>query len=110
MGEGYCGFAPLESRPAREAKRSLEEAQSQIEKLVAQRWEAIIESLESFREQEAEDALDTETFMAETMAAWEARHEGSERVDTMSPFDRVVFLLGLLIEKGLNGIHKRGRL
>ncbi len=74
---------------------------SPAERLVAQRWERINESLESFKEREAIDTFNPERFMTEITEAWEARHGTSKHsVDTMSPFDRANFLLGLLVEQG----------
>lgn len=101
MGEGFRGDIHFEERPAApSADFERAERTSPLERLVAERWEALNESLEAFKEKETEDSLDPGKFMAESMQTWEKRHDRSEHVDTMSPFDRVNFLLGQLIEEG----------
>lgn len=86
------------------AEKKIEDVSSEssaVEKLIANRWETINSSLESFKEKEAEDSLNPERFMVEVTEDWEKRHGSSEHtIDTMSPFDRANFLLALLVEKG----------
>ena len=102
MGEGFRGGEPPESRPSAPSAdfERADKGPSPLERLVAQRWETLNESLEAFREKEADDTLDPEHFMTKTMEAWERKHAGGEYVDTMSPFDRLDFLLGQLVEEG----------
>jgi len=100
MGEGFKGFVPNERGAVTpDTTAELKDKRSPLERLVAQRWESLNESLELFKEKEAEDSLDPVSFLAETVEVWEEQHERSEHINIMSPFDRVNFLLGLLIEK-----------
>lgn len=109
MGEGFRGAESPESRPAvPDATFELQDTRSPLERLVTERWETLNESLETFREREADDTLDPERFMVEITGAWERRHDRNEHVDIMSPFDRVNFLLGMLAEEGAEwSVQKR---
>lgn len=89
----------VEVRPEINAERQ-PKALSPLEQLIAQRWAIINEGLKDFQERESEEALNPERFMTEIMEAWERRHQGSENLDVMSPFERVELLLALLVEQG----------
>ena len=101
MGEGFPRPPEIERGPEPEAKRSPELGRpTPLEILVAQRWDAINESLQEFREREVEESLDPKRFLTEVTEEWERKHARSEQFDVTSPFDRASFLLALLIEKG----------
>jgi len=101
MGEGFPRPPEIERGPEPEAKRSPELGRpTPLERLVAQRWDAINKSLQEFHEREAEESLDPKRFLTEVTEEWEKKHARSEQFDVTSPFDRASFLLALLIEKG----------
>lgn len=100
-GSSRLPISEIEKGPEPEAKHGPETGKVlPIKELVAQRWEAINKDIDTFREREADEALDPTGFMAEATEAWEKKHAGSEHVDTMSPLDRAEFLLALLVEQG----------
>lgn len=97
MPEGFNQFETL--APPEKIVPNVE-GPDPIERIVAQRWETLNEQLSEFEEAQAEDVLNPKRFMEEEVEAWEAQHEESETIDIMSPFERVRFLLALLIEQG----------
>lgn len=98
--EGSRIFASIESRPAvPDASFETSDTRSSLERFVAQGWKNLNEMLEAFQEQAAEDTINPEGFMVETMDAWKTFHERSEYLDLSSSFERIHFLLGLVVEK-----------
>lgn len=101
MGEGEKYLPPEVLAEIEKGENQTPEIAKETQELVAKRWEAINQQLEGFVEKQERDALVPDKFVEEVTSEWKERHaEKEHNVDAYSPFERVKFLLALLVEQG----------